>query len=141
MSRVHGKDAKYSFNAVDLDDELNTITQQATVPSAEITSFDDLWGNHLAGKKNITTDIAGSLDLASGEGHNAIFDALGGGPVSTVFDLTGNGPNTNDPEYQCTASGLSGVLVSSYSMSLGVGQPGTYAATMQHSGLTTRAVA
>jgi len=141
MARVHGKDSKFSFNAVDLDDELNTITQTADVPEADITSFADPWGNFLAGKKNVRTEIAGSLDLALGEGHITIFDAIGGGVVSTVFDLTGSGPGANDPEYQCTASGLAGVLVASYNMSLSVGSPGSYTASLQHSGLTTRAVA
>lgn len=141
MARVHGKDSKYSFNAVDLDDELSTITQTADVPEAEITAFADAYGNWLAGKKNVRTEIGGSLDLAASQGHNTIFDAISGGPVSTVFDLTGSGPGASDPEYQCTASGLTGALVASYNISLPVGAQASYTATIQHSGATTRATA
>ena len=140
MARVHGKNAKYSFNAIALEGELNDIQQNMTVPESEITSFADVWQNFLAGdKKNIVTEISGSLDTVLGAGDATIFGAIGGGPVSTVFDLTGNGPGANDPEYQCSASGLNGALVANYKISLPVGDKASYSASVQHSGLTTRA--
>lgn len=141
MVRVHGKNVNYSFNAANIEDELNSVTMNFTVPEAEITSFADAWGNFLAGKPNVTTDITGSLDMALSQGDRTIFDAMGGGPVSTVFDITGDGPDTNDPEYLCTSSGLTGVLVASHSIVLPVGGPATYSTSLQHSGNTTRAVA
>ena len=139
MSRVHGKDASFSYNAVDLSDELNSIAMNVAVPEAEITSFGDAWGNFLAGKKNVTTEVAGSLDMAAGAGDITIFGGIGAGGKSTVFDPTGDGPGADAPQYQCSASGLTGALVASYTLNLPVGGAASYSATFQHSGQTTRA--
>lgn len=141
MARVHGKTSLYSFNGTDIESELDTITMNATVPEADITAFDGAWQNFLAGKKNVTYDLAGTLDLASGSAEQVIVDQIGSGNVSTIFDLTGSGPNTNDPEYQCTSSGLTGTLVRSVSISLPVGARASFSASLQNSGSTTRAVA
>lgn len=139
MARTHGKDSSFSFNAVELNDELNQITMNVDVPETEITAFADAWQNFLAGKKNFTTEIQGFIDLAAAAGDVTFFDALGGGVKSTVFDPVGTGPAAGAPEYQCTASGLNGVLVASYRVSLPVGGAASYAVRLQHSGLTSRA--
>ena len=141
MARVHGKDANFSYNAVAIEGELNSIQINFDVPEADITSFNDAWQNFIAGKKSTKTEIAGTLNMAAGGGDVTLFEGFGAGPKSTVFDPTGSGPGANDPEYQCTASGLTGVLVESYSISLPVGGAATYRATLQHSGSTTRATA
>ena len=143
MARVHGKNVNYSINGVSIEDELNSVSMNMNVPESEITSFSDVWQNFLAGKPNINTEIQGTLDPSHGAsgGDQTIFEAIGGGPVSTIFDPTGSGPGANDPEYQCTASGLTGALVESYNIELPVGGPATYSATIQHSGATVRAVA
>ena len=141
MARLHGKNANYSFNAIAIEDELNSITQTADVPEADMTSFADAYQTFLAGKKTVATDIAGSYDPAAAQGDATIFAAINGGPVSTVFDLSGSGPGASDPQYQCTASGLTGVLVDSYEMSFPVGEAASYRARLQHSGSTTRATA
>ncbi len=141
MARLMGSDANFSFNAVAIEDELNSININFTIPESDITSFADVWQNFLAGKKNTTTDIQGSLDMAAASGDITIFEAMAGGVVSTVFDPTGSGPGSNDPEYQCTASGLTGVLVASHTISLPVGDKASYSTTLQHSGSTTRATA
>ena len=109
------------------------------VPEADNTSFADAWQNFLAGKKSVTTELSGIVNMAAGGSDITLFDGFGAGPKSTVFDPTGSGPDTNDPEYQCTVSGLTGVLVEAYRMSLPVGGPATFTATLRHSGSTTRA--
>jgi hypothetical protein len=135
MARVHGKDADYSFNAVAIEGELNNITQNITVPTGEITSFTDAYQNFLAGKKSVTTELSGTLDMVAAAGDDTIFSAIGGGTVTTIFDPTG----TSTPEYHCTSvGGLAGSLVASYNISLPVGGAATYSATIQHSGSTTR---
>ena len=141
MARTHGKNVDFSFNSVALEDELSSVTLNFEVPEAEITAFGDTWQNYLAGKKNVRTEISGSLDLAASQGEATFLAALGTGPVTTLFDITGSGPDTNDPVYTCTASGLSGVLLTSYRASLPVGDKASYRATLQHSGATTRVVA
>ena len=143
MARTHGKESNFSFNGVAIEDELNRITMNATVGEADVTAFSDVYQNFLAGKKNITFDVAGSLDASwSGAGDATIFDhiTLTSGPKTLIFDPDGAGPDTNSPEYTCTSSGLTGAICSSYSISLPVGGAATYSATFQCSGATTRAV-
>jgi hypothetical protein len=143
MARTHGKDSNFSFNSVAIEDELNSVTMNATVAESEITAFNDAYQNFLAGKKNVTFDVAGGLDpdFAS-DGDATIFDhiALTSGPKTLVYDPDGAGPDTNSPEYTCTSSGLTGAMVSSYTISLPVGGAASYTATFQCSGATTRAV-
>jgi hypothetical protein len=139
MARIHGKTAEFSYNAISLDDELNSITQNIQVPEQEITAFADAGQNFVAGKKSVTTEVSGSLDTVAAAGDVTIFEGIGAGVKSTVFDPSGAGPGANDPQYKCTASGLTGVLVASYSISLPVGGTASYTATFQHSASTLRA--
>jgi|TARA_R110002020_G_scaffold47166_5_gene134348 hypothetical protein len=142
MARTHGKDSNFSFNGVAIEDELSSITMNATVAEAEVTAFSDVYGNFLAGKKSVTVDVAGSLDMAATQGDATIFDhiTLTSGAKTLVYDPDGAGPDTNSPEYTCTSSGLTGAICSSYTINLPVGGAATYAATFQCSGSTTRAV-
>ena len=143
MARTHGKDSNFSFNGVAIEDELNSVTMNASVAESDVTAFSDSFQNFLAGKKNVTFDVSGSLDPAfSGGGDATIFDhvTLTSGPKTLVFDPDGAGPDTNSPEYTCTSSGLTGAICSSYSISLPVGDAASYTATFQCSGSTTRAV-
>jgi len=141
MARTHGKDSNFSFNSVSIEDELNSISMSASVAESDVTAFNDVYQNFLAGKKSVTFDISGSLDMAASQGDATIFDHLTttSGPLTLVFDPDGAGPDTNSPEYTCTSSGLTGALVTSYSITLPVGGAATYSATFQCSGSTTRA--
>ena len=142
MARTHGKDSNFSFNGVAIEDELNSITMNATVAEAEITAFNDTYGTFLAGKKSVSFDIAGAVDMTfSGQGDATLFDhiTLTSGPKTLVYDPDGAGPDTDSPEYTCTSSGLTGAICSSYSINLPVGGVATYSASFQCSGSTTRA--
>lgn len=141
MARVHGKDVNFAYNSVNLEASLNAVTITFEVPEADITSFNDAWQNFLAGKANVKTDIAGSYDGVLAAADVTLFEGFGAGPLTTNFDPTGSGPATNDPEYVCTSSGLTGVLVENYTVNLPVGGAATYSATLQHSGATVRNVA
>ena len=142
MARTHGKDSNFSFNGVAIEDELNSVTMNATVAESDVTAFSDVYQNFLAGKKGVSFDISGSLDMAASQGDATIFDhlTLTSGPKTLVFDPDGAGPDTNRPEYTCTSSGLTGAICSSYTINLPVGGAATYSATFQCSGSTTRAV-
>ena len=142
MTRIHGKSVDYSFNAVALEDELNQVVMTVDVPAADTTSFADAYQTALAGKKTVQTAIQGTYDPTASQGDATLFaNVNGGAKVSTIFDLTGSGPAADNPEYQCTASGLSGALVASYKLNFPVGDKASYSATIQHSGLTSRAIA
>ena len=143
MARVHGQATNLSFNGVAIEDELNSGTMNATVAEADITAFGDAYQNFLAGKKNISFDVSGSLDMDfASDGDATIFDhiSLISGPKTLVFDPDGAGPDTNSPEYTCTSSGLTGAICSSYTLTLDVGGVASYTASFQCSGATTRAV-
>ena len=142
MARTHGKDSNFSFNGVAIEDELNSVTMNATVGESDITAFGDSYQTFLAGKKNVTFDVSGALDMAASQGDATIFDhlTLTSGPKTLVYDPDGAGPDTNSPEYTCTSSGLTGALCTSYTINLPVGGAATYSATFQCSGSTTRAV-
>jgi hypothetical protein len=143
MARTHGKDSNFSFNSVAIEDELNSITMNATVTETDITAFADAYQNFLAGKKDVSFDVSGVVDMDfASDGDATIFDhiTLTSGPKTLVYDPDGAGPDTNSPEYTCTSSGLTGALVSSYTISLPVGGAATYTAAFQCSGATTRAV-
>ena len=142
MARTHGKDSNFSFNGVAIEDELSSVTMDAAVAESEVTSFSDAYQNFTAGKKNVTFSVDGSLDMAASQGDATIFDhiTLTSGAKTLIFDPDGAGPDTNSPEYTCTASGLTGAVCASYSISLPVGGAATYSATFQCSGSTTRAV-
>ena len=143
MARTHGKDSNFSFNSVAIEDELSSITMSATVAESDVTSFNDTYQNFLAGKKDVSFDVSGALDADfASDGDATIFDhiALTSGPKTLIFDPDGAGPDTDSPEYTCTSSGLTGAMVSSYTINLPVGDAATYTATFQCSGSTTRAV-
>ena len=143
MARPHGKDSNFSFNGVAIEDELNSITMNATVTETDVTAFNDAYQNFLAGKKGVSFDVSGAVDMDfASDGDATIFDhlTLTSGPKTLVFDPDGAGPDTNSPEYTCTSSGLVGAICSSYTINLPVGGAATYSATFQCSGSTTRAV-
>ena len=143
MARTHGKDSNFSFNGVAIEDELSSITMTASVSEGDITAFGDVYQNFLAGKKDISFDVTGAIDMDfASDGDATIFDhiALTSGPKTLIYDPDGAGPDTNSPEYTCTSSGLTGAMVSSYTINLPVGDAATYTATFQCSGSTTRAV-
>ena len=122
MARLHGKDSDVVIASVALEDELNTVTLNFTVPEAEITSFSDAWQNFLAGKPTATLDVAGSADLAAAQGDATIFAALGGAAVTWDFEPDG-------------VVGYNGyAIVTSYSITSAVNDAIKYTAAFRHNG-------
>ena len=139
MARTHGKDVNFSYNAVAIEDELNQVTVTFDVNEADATAFADVYQVPIAGKVSVKLEIEGTVDPAASQGVDTLFDGISNGVKSTVFDPTGSGPGASDPEYQCTASGLTGTLVEQLRITYAVGDAARYAATLQNSGSTTRA--
>lgn len=141
MARKFGGNADFSFNGTAIEGELSSITQNIAVPTADITAFMDAWQVGLAGKKNTTYDLEGTLDMEEGVAESLILAQIGNGRVSAIFDPTGSGPGADAPEYRATASGLTGTLVKSVRISLPVGSKAGFSASLQVSGELTREVA
>tara|TARA_Y100000310_G_scaffold173281_1_gene173466 strand:- start:571 stop:996 length:426 start_codon:yes stop_codon:yes gene_type:complete len=140
MARTHGKSLDLSLDGQAIEADIDTFGITFNVPESEITAFADPWGNFLAGKKDVTATLSGAYNTAANLADEQVFEAIGSGPVTMLADMTGSGPDTNDPVYTCTASGLTGALVTNYSVSLPVGDKATLSASLQMSGSTTRAV-
>jgi hypothetical protein len=140
-ARLMGDNVNFSWNSVALETSLNSAVINFTNAAGDITSFADPYMTELAsGKKNTTLEISGSLDMGASGSDQTLFEGVGTGVKTTVFDPVGTGPAAGAPEYTCTASGLTGSYIAAYNIDLPVGGPGTYSATIQNSGSTTRAV-
>jgi len=133
MARVHGKNADFSFNGVQIEDELATITLNCTVPEAEITAFSDAYQNYLAGKPAYAYEMNGSLDTAAAQGHKTLFAALGAGPKTTIFS-----PDAGVTLFTNTLSGIAGTYITRYGISLPVGDAAKYNLSLQASGTVGR---
>ena len=133
-NRTFGGNADFYIDDTWIEDQLNSITMNADVPSSDITAFDSTYGTAVAGKKNITYELAGSLDEASGEAAEVIFECIGAGVKTSKFEPAG----ATTCYYNCTGSGLVGTFVTRYSISLPVGDAASFTASLQNSGLTER---
>ena len=122
MARTHAKDANFTFDSVAIEDELNSIGINFSVPEADITAFADAWQNFLAGKPTATLDGAGSLDPAAAQGDAIIFGELGLEAEDYNFQLDG-------------ATGYDGfAIVTSYSIVAAVNAGISYSASWRHNG-------
>ena len=120
--RVHGKNANFSYTAVDLEGELNSITMNVTVPEADITSFADAWQNFLAGKPTATLEASGFWDGASSQGDITRFGELGLEAEEYDFEPDGT-------------TGYNGfAIVTAYSVTAAVNAPVTYSLSLRHNG-------
>ena len=115
-------DADFVFNAVALEDELETANMAFDVPEAEITAFADTYGNFLAGKPAAKLDVAGAWDPAAAQGDATIFAALGGAALTYDYEPGGT-------------TGYNGfAIVTSYQISSAVNQAVKYSAGFRHNG-------
>ena len=122
MARAHGKDADLSYAGVALEDELNNIALNFSVPEAEITAFGDAWQNFLAGKPTATLELSGSADLAGSQGDDTIFGDLGGAAQTWDFEPDGT-------------TGYNGyAIITAYSIVASVNAPVSYTASLRHNG-------
>ena len=122
MARTHAKNVDFAFDSVALEDELNTVTMDFTVPPADITAFSDAYGNALAGKPTATLTVGGSLDPAGGGGDITIFGELGLEAEEYDFEPDGT-------------TGYNGFgFVTAYSITATVDQAIAYTMSLQHNG-------
>ena len=134
MARIAGKSADFSYNSVDLEDELQSVELAVDNNLAEVTALADDGSEFVEGLPNSTFSLSGAFDPAASQGDATIFGQIGSGEAAYVFQPTGNTPNTNDPNYTGNA------LVSSYSITADVAGPVSYSATLQANGKPTRDV-
>lgn len=135
MARIHGGDADFSLNSVAIEDELNSIDLEVQQDLQEVTAFADAAQVFVRGKYGFTEQVAGSYDGAASQGDATIFAMVGAAAaVATLYQPSGAGPATDDPEYQGS------VWLESYRISSRVNAPVTYQATLRGTGALTRDV-
>ena len=134
MARQAGKAADFSFNSVQIEDELSSISQTTDVNLPEVTAFGDSAATFVEGLPNSNYSISGFFDPAASQGDATIFTRIGSGSATTTFETTGAAAGTNAPVY----SGAG--FISSYSITSDVGGASTYTADFQISGALARAV-
>ena len=134
MARQAGKLADFSFNSVDISDEISSLTQTTDVNIVEVTAFGDAAATYVEGLPNSNYSVAGAFDPAASQGDATIFTRIGSGAATASFETTGAVAGTNAPVYSGSA------FVSSYSITSDVGGATTYTADFQVSGALSRAV-
>ena len=66
MARQSGKAADFSFNSVQIESELNSITQNTDITLPEVTAFGDSAATYVEGLPNsITSDVGGSTTYSA----------------------------------------------------------------------------
>ena len=138
MGRVYGGEVDFLLDSTQIEAWLDSATINFSVPVGDITSFSDTFQNVIAGKKNVTMDIAGTWDGDASAADDIIFGCIGAGVKTTSFEPGGGTIGGDNPAYNCAASGLVGTFISSYSISLPVGDKASFSASLQNSGLTER---
>ena len=137
MARTYGGNADFYLGNAWVEAWLDSITMNFSVGTGDITAFGDVYQNVVAGKKNTTLELSGKLGSAAGD--DFIFDYIGTSYLDSKFEPTGS-VDANNPSYNCTAALLVGTLISSYNISLPVGDSAKFTDSLQNSGSTLRAV-
>ena len=136
MARIHAENADFSLNAVQLEDELNSIDLNIQRDVPEVTAFADAAKAHVAGKYGWGYELAGSADFADSQGDDTIFAALANATaIALAFDPTGATAAADNPNYDGNG------FVERYSIAARVTEAVTYRATVKGNGTLTRAVA
>ena len=139
MARIYGGNATFYLDDTQIEGWLNSVTMNFSVGTGDITAFGDVTQNVVAGKKNTTIELAGALDTIAAAADEVIFECIGASYKDSKFRPSGS-VDANNPSYDCTAALLVGTLVSSYNISLPVGDASKFTASLQNSGSTLRAV-
>lgn len=134
MARRAGINADFTFDGLDVEDELNSIAQTIDNTLTEVTAFADSGAEFVEGLMNIKHSIAGACDFAANQGDSKFFGVIGYGERAYVFQPTGATPDTNDPNYKGNG------LVTSYTITSPVGGAVTYTVDIQTNGLVDRDV-
>ena len=140
MARVFGGNAKCSFDGSEINDELDSLTLAWSVPTGNVTAFADVYQVAVAGKKSTTLDISGTFDATDDQADDRLDAALNTNTTKTVIVLPGGGSvGADNPAYTCTASGLTGAIVTRLTENYPVGDAAKFTSSMVLSGSTTRA--
>ncbi len=134
MSRIPGINANFSWDGLDIEDELNSIAMSVDPTLTEVTAFADLGAEFVEGLMNAKFSLAGACDFAANQGDSKIFGAIGAGEKAHIFQPTGAGAGASDPNYTGNS------FVSNYTITCVSGGAATYTCDLQVNGPVVRSV-
>lgn len=134
MSRIHGKNAKFSYNAVALESNLGSIEQDSSRPMADVTAFADSAVNVLPGKPKHAYKLGGFFDPAAGLEDATLFADINVDTARATSYIPGGGaPSATNPNYTGQA------FLAKYTIKTAVGAAATFDADLEVTGALTRA--
>lgn len=134
MAAVHGKDAHWTWNSVNLSPYMTEGTLSMEVENAETTTMGDSYVERLSGIKDWSVDVSGVWS-----GTAAEVDATLGGAIGTsaagLFKGNSAAVGANNPSYSGNA------ILTSYEISADIGDAVAWSATFEGNGTLTRTAA
>jgi len=130
VAKIHGKNAQFTINSVDLQADGNNIVLDVSIDTAEITSFADTYKEFVEGVAEFSISCDFFWNSAASQNDVTLQALIGGGSVT--FEFGPEGSSTGDIKYSGS------VIMTSYSPASPVGGAVTASATFQGTGALTR---
>lgn len=136
MGKIAAKESNISINSVALEGEIDdwSLDIQQQTPSVEALS--DAGPRRVVGNYDFGLSISGSADFDDGQGDATLHAMIGSSGVAMAVDPTGVSAAADNPNYDAAS-----VVLSSRTISGGVGQPVKYSAKLEGNSALARAVA
>lgn len=130
MAKIHGKNAQFQINSVDLEEDGNSITLDVSVDVSEVTSFEDTYKEFVEGVAEFSLSVDLFWNSAASKNDVTLQALIGGGSVT--FEFGPEGGTGGNIKYSGS------VIMTSYSPAASVSGPVTASATFQGTGALTR---
>jgi hypothetical protein len=128
--------AKFSYGGA-LESFLTGVTQDVSVALVQANCLSDVGPVRLAETYDYSHGLSGNADFTGTTGSDAIlFGKVAAAGSAVDFDPTGTAVGADAPHYTTTAS-----LLESYNISVALGSPTSFSATIQGNGALSRDVA
>jgi len=135
MARLHGKDWSTTVNAVEMSTTGQTSGFNVSVDTAEVTAAGDSSKEHLEGDYGWDASLDGYADFGAGLSDVTLFGFVGAGEQAYVWKADDGAVGAANPSYS------GNVILTSYSLTAGVGDGVSYSAGLIGNGNIARATA
>ena len=132
MAKLHGKAFDTTINSTSFEEYVNSVTLGVSIDTAEVTCASDTAKEYLEGNYGWNYDIGGPADFATDTSDEELFGYIGAGEQAVTWYPNGSTTATTNPEYSGNA------IMTSYSISAGVGDAITYSASFIGNGALAR---
>ena len=133
MARLHGKDWSTTVNAVEMGTTGQTSTVNVPIDTAEVTAAADSSKEYLEGDYGWDASIDGYADFGAGLSDDTLFGFIGSGEQAYVWKADDGAVSATNPSYS------GNVILTSYSLTAGVGDGVTFSARLTGNGDLSRA--